>query len=84
MKSPRMVRTIFHMPGSGPRSVAFPGSAGKLRREMRLITHTIVTGDLNELLAVIGPPGLSCKPIYGDLREICREMIAVNAAGGGK
>lgn len=33
-----------------------------VRRNLTAGLHTVVTSDLDELLAVIGPPDLSCKP----------------------
>jgi hypothetical protein len=64
-----------HPPGR-PRWVA-------VRRNLAAGLHTVVTGDLDELIAVIGPPDLPGKPIDRDPGEMCRHTAPANAAGGG-
>jgi hypothetical protein len=41
-----------------------------VRRNLAAGLHTVVTGDLDELLAVLGPPDLSGQPADRDLAEV--------------
>lgn len=55
-----------------------------VRRNLAAGLHTVVTGDLGELLAVIGQPDLPGRPVDGDPGQMCRRTAPGNAAGGGK
>lgn len=52
------------------------------RRNLAAGLHTVVTGDLDELLAALGPADPSREPIYRDLGAMCRDTPAHGAGGG--